>query len=42
MKPLVVGDSMEVISNIGLGFLRFGMSPEQVRSLFEEPEIYEE
>ena len=33
---------MEVIPNNGLGPLRFGMSPEQVRSLLEEPETYEE
>jgi hypothetical protein len=33
---------MEIIPKIGLGLLRFGMSPEQVRSLFEEPETYEE
>jgi len=33
---------MEIIPNIGLGHLRFGMSPTQVRALFEEPETYEE
>jgi len=33
---------MEIIPNIGLGPLRFGMSPKQVRSLLDEPEVYED
>ncbi|HXQ35727.1 MAG TPA: hypothetical protein VN843_17055 [Anaerolineales bacterium] len=33
---------MEITPNIGLGPLRFGMRPEQVRMLLEEPETYED
>jgi len=33
---------MEMIPNIGLGPLRFGMSPKQVQSLLDEPETYED
>ena len=33
---------MEIIPNIGLGSLRFGMSPKHVRSLLHEPETYED
>ncbi len=33
---------MEIIPNIGLGTLRFGMSPKQVRASFDEPETYED
>jgi hypothetical protein len=33
---------MEVLPNIGLGTIRFGMRPAQVRGLMLEPETYEE
>ena len=33
---------MEVLPNIGLGVIRFGMRPAEVRGLLLEPETYEE
>ena len=33
---------MEIIPKVGLGPLRFGMAPDQVRALFSEQETYED
>lgn len=33
---------MEIIPNVGLGPLRFGMTPAQIRALFPEQETYED
>jgi len=35
-------NDMEIIPKVGIGPLRFGMSPDQVRALFPEQETYED